>query len=50
MNPKISSINYGRHEVSQEDIDAVVDTLKSDYLTQGPKVNEFEAKFAEYIG
>jgi len=50
MNPKISSINYGRHEVSQEDIDAVVDTLKSDYLTQGPKVEEFETKFAEYIG
>ena len=43
-------IPYGRHSVIQEDIDAVVNTLKSDFLTQGPKVEEFESKFAQYIG
>ena len=30
-------IHYGRHEITQDDIDAVVNTLKSDFLTQGPK-------------
>lgn len=48
MNNKI--IPYGKHHVTQEDIDAVVEVLRSDFLTQGPKVKEFEEKFAEYIG
>ena len=43
-------IPYGRQNITQEDIDAVVSTLKSDFLTQGPKVEEFETKFAHYIG
>ena len=43
-------INYGRQYVSQEDIDAVIKALHSDFLTQGPKVKEFEEKFAEYVG
>ena len=43
-------IPYGRQSINQDDIDAVVSTLKSDYLTQGPKVKEFEEKFASYIG
>ena len=43
-------IHYGRHEITQDDIDAVVNTLKSDFLTQGPKVEEFEMEFAKYIG
>jgi UDP-4-amino-4,6-dideoxy-N-acetyl-beta-L-altrosamine transaminase len=43
-------IPYGRQTISQEDIQAVVDTLTSDFLTQGPKVKEFEEKFAAYIG
>lgn len=43
-------IPYGRQNIDQNDIDAVVSTLKSDYLTQGPKVFEFESKFAEYVG
>jgi UDP-4-amino-4,6-dideoxy-N-acetyl-beta-L-altrosamine transaminase len=43
-------IPYGRQSIDQVDIDAVVSTLKSDYLTQGPKVKEFEIKFAEYVG
>lgn len=43
-------IPYGRQKIDQDDIDAVVDVLKSDFLTQGPKINEFEQAFAEYIG
>jgi UDP-4-amino-4,6-dideoxy-N-acetyl-beta-L-altrosamine transaminase len=43
-------IPYGRQNITQEDIDAVIDALKSDYLTQGPKIYDFELKFAEYIG
>ena len=43
-------INYGRQYIDQDDIQAVVSTLQSDYLTQGPKPKEFETKFAEYIG
>lgn len=46
MNP----IPYGRQNITQEDIDAVVSSLKSDYLTQGPKIKEFEDAFANYIG
>ena len=43
-------IPYGRQEITQADIQAVVETLQSDFLTQGPKVEEFERKFADYIG
>ena len=43
-------IPYGRQNIDNDDIDAVVSVLKSDYLTQGPKVLEFEKKFAGYIG
>lgn len=46
----MKSIPYGKHFISEEDISAVVETLRSDYLTQGPKVLEFEKKFAEYVG
>ena len=35
-------IPYGRQEISQEDINAVIDVLKSDFLTQGPQVPLFE--------
>ena len=41
-------IYYGKQNINQDDIDAVVDVLKSDYLTQGPKVPEFEANLAKY--
>lgn len=44
------NLPYGRQHITQDDIDAVVETLTSDFLTQGPKVAEFEKKFAEYIG
>ena len=46
----MKKIPYGRQNIDQNDIDAVVSTLQSDFLTQGPKVNEFEEKFAEYVG
>jgi UDP-4-amino-4,6-dideoxy-N-acetyl-beta-L-altrosamine transaminase len=46
----MKKIPYGRQSIDQKDIDAVVSTLQSDYLTQGPKVREFESKFAEYVG
>ncbi len=43
-------IPYGRQFISQEDISEVVKTLQSDYLTQGPKITEFEENFANYVG
>lgn len=43
-------IPYGHQHISDEDIAAVVETLKSDYLTQGPRICEFEKNFAEYLG
>ena len=43
-------IPYGRQNINDDDILAVVKVLKSDYLTQGPKIKEFEDKFASYIG
>ena len=46
----MKKIPYGRQNIDQKDIDAVVSTLQSDYLTQGPKVREFESMFAEYVG
>ncbi|MBT3981960.1 MAG: UDP-4-amino-4,6-dideoxy-N-acetyl-beta-L-altrosamine transaminase [Bacteriovoracaceae bacterium] len=43
-------IPYGKHTIEQADIDAVVDALKSGWITQGPTVLEFEKQFAEYVG
>ncbi|OWY27307.1 UDP-4-amino-4,6-dideoxy-N-acetyl-beta-L-altrosamine transaminase [Herbaspirillum robiniae] len=43
-------IPYGRQNISQEDIDAVVEVLRSDFLTQGPVVPEFEKVVANYCG
>src|SRR5215217_1891575 len=43
-------IPYGRQNITEEDIQAVISALKSDYLTQGPKIQEFEEAFAEYVG
>ena len=43
-------IPYGKQHITSEDINAVVDVLSSDFLTTGPKVREFEEKFAAYIG
>jgi perosamine synthetase len=41
---------YGRQSVDEEDIAAVVETLRSDWLTTGPKVDEFEDAFASWVG
>lgn len=46
----LKPIPYGRQNITEEDIQAVVETLKSDYLTQGPRIKEFEENFARYIG
>jgi UDP-4-amino-4,6-dideoxy-N-acetyl-beta-L-altrosamine transaminase len=43
-------IPYGRQNITQEDINTVIETLQSDYLTQGPKILEFEEAFAKYVG
>lgn len=43
-------IPYGRQHVTEEDIQAVIDVLHSDFLTQGPKIAEFENAFSEYVG
>ena len=43
-------IPYGRQEITQTDIDAVVDVLRSDHLTQGPVVPYFEKSVADYCG
>jgi len=43
-------IPYGRQDITQEDIDSVINTLKSDFLTQGPVVPLFEKKLCEYTG
>ncbi len=43
-------IPYGKQSISQTDIDAVVDTLKSDWLTQGPRVEQFETSLCDYTG
>jgi len=43
-------IPYGRQDVRQEDVDAVVEVLRSDFLTQGPAVPRFEESVASYCG
>ncbi|WP_071675545.1 UDP-4-amino-4,6-dideoxy-N-acetyl-beta-L-altrosamine transaminase [Nioella nitratireducens] len=43
-------IPYGRQDISEDDIAAVVEVLRSDFLTQGPKVPEFEAAIAGATG
>jgi len=43
-------IPYGQQSITQDDIHAVIEALNSNFLTQGPKINEFESKFASYIG
>ena len=43
-------IPYGRQEINDQDITSVVEVLKSDFLTQGPRIEKFEKDFARYIG
>lgn len=46
----MSFITYGRQTIEQEDVDAVVEALQSDWLTQGPAVKAFEEGLLEYCG
>lgn len=46
MNP----IPYGRQHITEEDIKAVTDALYSDYLTQGPRISNFEKEFSNHCG
>lgn len=41
---------YGRQQIDEDDIAAVVETLHSDWLTTGPKIGEFEQAFASFVG
>ncbi len=43
-------IPYGRQDIQQEDIDAVVEVLQSDFLTQGPTIPAFEEGVAQFVG
>ncbi|MEC7276630.1 MAG: UDP-4-amino-4,6-dideoxy-N-acetyl-beta-L-altrosamine transaminase [Bdellovibrionota bacterium] len=43
-------IPYGRQNISEEDIQEVVKVLKSDFITQGPLIPEFENKLSQYVG
>jgi UDP-4-amino-4,6-dideoxy-N-acetyl-beta-L-altrosamine transaminase len=46
----MSIIPYGKQNITDADIEAVVNVLKAEFLTQGPKIPEFEKDFAHYIG
>ena len=43
-------IPYGKQNITKEDIEVVIAALQSDYLTQGPRIKEFEDHFANYVG
>ena len=43
-------LSYGKQSISEDDIQAVVDILRSDFLTQGPSVEQFESKVAMKVG
>ena len=43
-------IPYGKQNITKEDIEVVIAALQSDYLTQGPRIKEFEEHFANYVG
>ncbi|MDR3151830.1 MAG: DegT/DnrJ/EryC1/StrS family aminotransferase [Holosporaceae bacterium] len=46
----MNTFPYGKQSVSQYDIDAVLGVLRPNFLTQGPKVREFEDVICEYTG
>jgi len=41
---------YGHQWIDEEDIKAVSEVMHSDWITQGPKVSEFEKEFASFVG
>lgn len=46
----MKKIPYGKQHITEDDIHAVVEVLKSDFLTQGPTIKMFEDAFAEFVG
>lgn len=48
--PILPFLPYGRQSIDDDDVDAVVQALKSDFLTTGPRVTDFEAAVAETVG
>ncbi|MGG3887907.1 UDP-4-amino-4,6-dideoxy-N-acetyl-beta-L-altrosamine transaminase [Metabacillus fastidiosus] len=50
MRKRDSFLSYGRQFITEDDIEAVIGLLKSPFLTQGPKVQEFEKAVANYVG
>lgn len=50
VRPQPAFLPYGRQDIDEADIAAVVEALRSDYLTTGPLVERFEAAFAEFVG
>jgi len=46
----VNNIPYGRQWIDEDDISAVAKVLQSDWLTQGPDIEEFEREIAEYVG
>jgi UDP-4-amino-4,6-dideoxy-N-acetyl-beta-L-altrosamine transaminase len=43
-------IPYGKHDITQEDIDSVLEVLQSDFITQGPRLGEFENLVSQFCG
>ncbi|WP_155591984.1 UDP-4-amino-4,6-dideoxy-N-acetyl-beta-L-altrosamine transaminase [Lysinibacillus cavernae] len=43
-------LSYGRQSIDEDDIQIVIETLRSPYLTQGPKIEQFEQVIANYVG
>ena len=43
-------INYGKHFIDKDDIKSVIGVLKSNFLTQGPKIQEFEDALKKNLG
>ncbi len=46
----MGKIPYGKQKISEDDINEIIKVLKSDFLTTGPKIDEFEKAFANYLG
>lgn len=45
-----SFLPYGKQSIDEDDIEAVIEVLRSDFITQGPSIEKFERKVAEYVG
>lgn len=50
MKKRKEFLSYGRQSIDEEDIQTVIETLRSPFLTQGPKIQEFEQAIANYVG